>query len=190
MSIAQALPRATHGSPRWLLLGSLALNLFFVGVALAMIFRAPAPSYWDPNVFVRVERLAATLPPADADILRTQISANHTAIDEAQTKYHSARQHIHEVLRQEPFDVEAMRAATAQTRAARLNFDQTIQGVFADIAAKIRFVAAQAEFTPPVIYSRENRSNLVFLIEAWPDAPNPALHPGLPVEVALAGGAR
>jgi len=63
-------------------------------------------------------------------------------------------------------------------------------GCGADIAAKIRFVAAQAEFTPPVIYSRENRSNLVFLIEAWPDAPNPALHPGLPVEVALAGGAR
>ena len=63
-------------------------------------------------------------------------------------------------------------------------------GCGADIAAKIRFVAPQAEFTPPVIYSRENRANLVFLIEAWPDAPNPALHPGLPVEVALPGGAR
>ena len=64
MSIAHALPGATHGSPRWLLLGSLALNLFFIGVAIAMAVRAPAPSYWDRNVFVRVERLAATLPPA------------------------------------------------------------------------------------------------------------------------------
>src|SRR4029078_6756710 len=119
-----------------------------------MVIRAPAPSYWDPNVFVRVERLAATLPPADAEILRNQINAHHTAIDdaqhkhtaidEAQTKYHSARQHIHEVLRQEPFDVEAMRAATAQTRAARLNFDQTIHGVFADIAAKITPAGRQA----------------------------------------------
>jgi uncharacterized membrane protein len=144
MSIAHALPGATRGSPRWLLLGSLALNLFFVGIALAMVIRAPAPSYWDPNVFVRVARLAATLPPADAEILRKQIDANHAAVDEAKTRYHSARQHIHEVLRQEPFDVDAMRAATAQARAARLNFDQTIQGVFADIAAKITPAGRQA----------------------------------------------
>ena len=63
-------------------------------------------------------------------------------------------------------------------------------GCGADIPAKVRFIATQAEFTPPVIYSRENRANLVFLVEAWPDTPNPALHPGLPVEVALAAGAR
>ena len=76
----------TPGSPRWLLLSSLALNLFFVGVAIAMAIRAPAPSYWDPNMFVRVERLAATLPPADADILRGQINARHAAIADAQTR--------------------------------------------------------------------------------------------------------
>jgi uncharacterized membrane protein len=144
MSIAQAFPAPVQGSSRWLLLGSLALNLFFVGVAVAMVIRAPAPSYWDPNVFVRVERLAATLPPADADILRGQIKANHAAIEDSQTKYHSARQHIHDLLRQEPFDVEAMRAAMAQTRAARLNFDQTVQGVFAVIAAKISPAGRQA----------------------------------------------
>ena len=63
-------------------------------------------------------------------------------------------------------------------------------GCGADIAATVRFIAAQAEFTPPVIYSRENRANLVFLVEARPDAPNAALHPGLPVEVALSAGAR
>jgi uncharacterized membrane protein len=144
MSIAHAVPAVTHSSSRWLLLGSLALNLFFVGAAVAMAIRAPAPSYWDPNVFVRVERLAATLPPADADILRGQINEVHAAIDDAQTKYHSARQHIHDVLRQEPFDVEAMRAATAQTRAARVTFDQTVQSVFANIAAKISPAGRQA----------------------------------------------
>ena len=63
-------------------------------------------------------------------------------------------------------------------------------GCGADIPAKLRFIATQAEFTPPVIYSRENRAHLVFLVEAWPDAPNPALHPGLPVEVALATRSR
>jgi len=63
-------------------------------------------------------------------------------------------------------------------------------GCGADIPAKIRFIATQAEFTPPVIYSRENRANLVFLVEAWPDSPNPALHPGLPVEVSPIARAR
>ena len=144
MSVAHAIPTPAAGSSRWLLLGSLALNLFFIGVAIAMAVRAPAPSYWDRNVFVRVERLAATLPPADADILRGQIAANRAAIADAQISYHAAQDHIHEVLRQEPFDVEAMRAAMAKTRTARQAFDQTIQRVFAGIAAAISPAGRQA----------------------------------------------
>ena len=71
MSVAQLSTTMTRGSPRWLLLGSLALNLFFIGIALALAVRAPAAApTWDRDVFVRVERLAATLPPADADLLR------------------------------------------------------------------------------------------------------------------------
>lgn len=137
MSMAQALPRATRGSSRWLLLGSLALNLFFIGAAIAMAIRAPAPSYWDRNVFVRVERLSATLPPADADLVRSQVNANRAAIDTAQTKYHQARERIHDLLRQEPFDAAALRAAMAETQAARQAFDQVVQGVFAATAEKM-----------------------------------------------------
>ena len=144
MSIAQAFPAMDRPSSRWLLLGSLALNLFFVGIAIAMMVRSPAPSYWDRNVFVRVERLAATLPPADTDILRGEINANRTAIENAQAAYHAAQDSIHDVLRQEPFDAEALRAAMAKTRAARLASDQTIQGVFAGIASKISPAGRQA----------------------------------------------
>jgi HlyD family secretion protein len=52
------------------------------------------------------------------------------------------------------------------------------------LSATVRHVAQQAEFTPPVIYSQDNRSRLVFLVEAWP-APADALrlHPGQPVDV-------
>jgi HlyD family secretion protein len=57
------------------------------------------------------------------------------------------------------------------------------------VPARISFIAPQAEYTPPVIYSRENRAKLVFLVEARPDTPNPALHPGLPVEVSLSAAA-
>jgi len=138
MSIAQFAPSSiSRGSTRWLLLGSLALNLFFVGVAVAMAVRSPAPPAWDRNVLVRVERIAATLPPADADLLRSQIAANRETIEDAQTKYRTAQDSIRATLRQDPFDAAEMRAAMAKTRAARQNFDQVIQGVFAGLAPQM-----------------------------------------------------
>ena len=137
MTVAQYAPAITRGSSRWLLLGSLALNLFFVGVAVAMAIRAPAAPAWDRNVFVRVEHVADTLPPADADQLRGQINANRQLIEDSQTQYHSAQDQIRVTLRDEPFDVEAMRAAMAKTRAARQAFDQVIQGVFAFSASQM-----------------------------------------------------
>ena len=137
MSIAQLAPSMARGSSRWLLLGSLALNLFFIGVVLALAVRTPAVPTWDRNVFVRVERLAATLPPTDADLLRGQIKANREAIEDTQTKYRAAQDVIRETLRQEPFDAGAMRTAMVQTRAARQAFDQVIQGVFATTASQM-----------------------------------------------------
>ncbi len=54
------------------------------------------------------------------------------------------------------------------------------------IPGKISFIAPRAEYTPPVIYSRESRAKLVFMAEARPDAPAAAaLHPGQPVDVRL-----
>ena len=63
-------------------------------------------------------------------------------------------------------------------------------GCGSPVPARISFIAPQAEYTPPVIYSRENRAKLVFLVEARPESPNPALHPGLPVEVSLSEAAK
>lgn len=51
------------------------------------------------------------------------------------------------------------------------------------VVATVRYVAPQAEFTPPVIYSERARAKLVFLVEAYPDAGVERLRPGLPVEV-------
>lgn len=58
----------------------------------------------------------------------------------------------------------------------------------APIRANIDFIATQAEYTPPVIYSRGSREKLVFRVEAVPDLKQAAtLRPGLPVDVRLAG---
>jgi HlyD family secretion protein len=60
-------------------------------------------------------------------------------------------------------------------------------GCAAPIRATVDFVSPQAEYTPPVIYSRESRERLVFRVEAVP-APDqvPGLAPGLPIDVRLA----
>ncbi len=146
MSIAHAFsPPARATGSRWLLLGSLALNLFFIGIAAAMAIRGPAPPpRWDPDVFVRVDRLAATLPPADAELLRSTFQADHDSIERAQTVYQDARRQIHETLRQDPFKVDDMRVAMAKTRAARQAYDQLIQGVFAGAAVSMSSAARHA----------------------------------------------
>jgi HlyD family secretion protein len=53
-----------------------------------------------------------------------------------------------------------------------------------DVTGTIRFISPEAEYTPPVIYSQDSRSKLVFLVEIN-FAPEIAtrLHPGQPVDV-------
>lgn len=57
----------------------------------------------------------------------------------------------------------------------------TCDGCAAGLRAKIVYVSPRPEFTPPVIYSRESRDRLVYLVEARPSV---RLNPGQPVEVA------
>jgi HlyD family secretion protein len=71
---------------------------------------------------------------------------------------------------------------------ARLSYGDRVKincdGCPGELTARISFIASTAEYTPPVIYSREERAKLVFLIEALPDRPD-ALRVGQPIDVAL-----
>ena len=60
----------------------------------------------------------------------------------------------------------------------------TCDGCASDLAAAITFIARTAEFTPPVIYSLEERSKLVFLVEGRPEKPE-SLRVGQPVSVTV-----
>lgn len=53
-------------------------------------------------------------------------------------------------------------------------------GCAGGLTARITFVSPRPEFTPPVIYSREARDRLVYLVEARPGT---RLNPGQPVDV-------
>lgn len=57
------------------------------------------------------------------------------------------------------------------------------------LTARVSFIAQSAEYTPPVIYSREERTKLVYLIEARPEQPE-KFRVGQPVSVMLAGEAK
>lgn len=56
------------------------------------------------------------------------------------------------------------------------------------LTAKVTFIAGSAEYTPPVIYSLDERAKLVFLIEARPDQPE-KFRVGQPVTINLPKGA-
>lgn len=83
-----------------------------------------------------------------------------------------------------------VRAFVPETRLAALHVGDAakvrIDGTDHALPAKVSFIAPQAEYTPPVIYSQENRSKLVFMIELkFADDIAAKLHPGQPVDVEL-----
>jgi HlyD family secretion protein len=62
----------------------------------------------------------------------------------------------------------------------------TFDGAPHPYSATVNYISTQAEFTPPVIYSRENRAKLVYMIEAkFSPADAAALRPDQPVDVKI-----
>jgi HlyD family secretion protein len=77
-----------------------------------------------------------------------------------------------------------------QAALPRIKTGQTVSVTFDGgkqaYSATVNYISTQAEFTPPVIYSRENRAKLVYMIEAtFSPADAADLRPGQPVDVAL-----
>jgi HlyD family secretion protein len=89
-----------------------------------------------------------------------------------------------------PQNIKA-RFFVAEAALGRLRIGQPVtlrcDGCAAPVAARISYVASAPEYTAPLIYSRENRATLVFMIEARPTPQDAVrLHPGQPLEVRLA----
>ena len=60
----------------------------------------------------------------------------------------------------------------------------SVDGVSAPFTGTVSFISPEAEYTPPVIYSQESRSKLVFMVEVEFDSKIAVnLHPGQPVDV-------
>ena len=81
-----------------------------------------------------------------------------------------------------------VRAYVSQERIGSMQVGQDaevlVDGVPGSVAAKVSFIAPRAEYTPPVIYSRQMREKFVFLVElSVEEAVASMLHPGQPVDV-------
>jgi HlyD family secretion protein len=77
-----------------------------------------------------------------------------------------------------------------ETALAKIKTGQSVEvsfdGAAKSYSATVNYISTQSEFTPPVLYNRENRAKLVYMIEAKlspEDAAN--LRPGQPVDVKL-----
>lgn len=79
------------------------------------------------------------------------------------------------------FAPEAMLAQFAVGTRVMVSCD----GCAEPVEARVSFVAAEPQFTPPVIYSLEQREKLVFLVEARFEGATP-IRPGMPVDVRIA----
>lgn len=73
----------------------------------------------------------------------------------------------------------------------RVSIGQKVSVILSDtektsLPAEIRYVSTKPEYTPPVIFSRDQRSKLIFMVEASFNPEDAArLHPGQPVDVKL-----
>lgn len=92
------------------------------------------------------------------------------------------------VLRLLPEDHVKIRFFVPEAALSSIRVGQVVKvecdGCAPGLSATVRYVSAEAEYTPPVIYSQETREKLVFMVEAWPSPEvAPSLHPGQPVTV-------
>lgn len=86
-----------------------------------------------------------------------------------------------------------LRVFVSETIVGSLHLGDAVQvfmdGVVGGITGRVSFISPQAEYSPPMIYSRANRQKFVYLVEATfePDVAA-RLHPGQPVEVVFPPG--
>lgn len=150
-------------------------------------------------VEAKAQRHVATLPARDDELAaaRAQTDAAHHALAEREVKA-SASATIEDIIVQPgevanagqpvlallPDDAIKLRLFAAEPIIAQLRPGMELavscDGCAEGLTATITFISSRAEYTPPVIYSDEERAKLVFLVEARPSDPS-ALRPGLPV---------
>jgi HlyD family secretion protein len=158
----------------------------------------------------QVDQLAADLETAKLGAAEDAVASQRAARDKAQWSLDQKQQFaptnavIHDTLYRPGEFVAAgnpvvvllppanlkVRFFVPQAELPRIHVGGTVSvrpdGVPQPLAATINYLSTQAEYTPPVIYSRQTRADLVFMIEAvFSPADATQLRPGQPVDVEV-----
>jgi uncharacterized membrane protein len=141
-------------SVRWALLISLAINLFFVGAIGALTVRSYLTGECTQSrrsAEARIDRIAATLPAADAAILHAKFESERSSAEAAREAYDRSLEQVRNALRAEPFDGSALAAAMADARSQRVALDQVLHEIIAASAAQMspEGRGQLADWTPP-----------------------------------------
>lgn len=107
---------------------SLAVNLLLLGFLASRLVQPAETDGIGHTTFV-LERLASTLPGADAQILRAEWAAHGDAISTSEADARTARERIRATLRTEPLDPAALDAAMTSFRQCRTAQHQVLQAV-------------------------------------------------------------
>ncbi len=108
----------------WALLISVALNLLVLAWIGAHFVRGEfrPPREGGPGI----ERLAATLPKPDGDVLRASYAADRADIEAARAAFRQAQTAMRATLRAEPFDASAFQQATTNVQGRRRALEDTL----------------------------------------------------------------
>jgi len=142
-------------SPRIVLIGSLALNVF---LGTVLVVHRPPPPNGPPSPARIAEKIAETLPPADAAALREAVARHQAEIEAGFRIFHATPDRVRAALADPAFDPEALRPIFEEGRAGHDRTDQAI----ADLVIE----ATRA-------MSAEGRATLA----RWRPPPPPVFHP-------------
>ncbi|WP_029004453.1 periplasmic heavy metal sensor [Azorhizobium doebereinerae] len=152
-------PSGRRAPWRLLLVVSLALNLFFLGAAVALVIHKsgrPGPMSAERNPAdrspaARIDRLAATLPPQDAKEVQAQFTAVEATVEAGRRASREAQEAVRRALKAEPFDPAAADTALNALRDARRSIWAALHGAVMKAAVNMspEGRARLADWIPP-----------------------------------------
>ena len=156
MISALSIATAEDRTSRRIVLWSLGLNLFFIGLVAALLVRLsiapPATAPIDRSANGRIERIAAILPAPDAEVIRAEYRTKAAPVDAARDEFERAIDAVRQTFRAEPYDSGATRAAMAEARTARQKFELLLHDIIASAVSKMSPAGRQnlADWSPSV----------------------------------------
>lgn len=135
---------------RFVLPASLALNAFLGGMAVTLWLRPALPSP-PPRPETLIAEMAAMLPAADADILRSSFAAHAPRLGDRPHNRAETFERIRDALRAEPFDAQALTGIFAEGRRNRDRIDDSIEAALIDASGKMSTAGRRqlADWRPP-----------------------------------------